>query len=407
MTSPYPSRRHSSHVLGELLLTSWLGCTLLIGLALTLINLRDHQQQIMRESDYASQAVAAILRTPLQPLQRQQLLEAYGQSSRRKPVEGMNVLLVVSRSGRIDYASKPTWRRLHINDPLFERMQSDDPDFQSVVDCFRRHRNDCMQYESIDWHLHLAGITVVRPLTMPAAALGLPRQPFLVLVNFDSGVLIGDVLQDLPILLGLSLLISSLFCACLWFLLAKRLLPQLLEASQIDALTQLMNRTSFMDIAMEVLAEAEERKGELVFVILDLDHFKCINDTYGHGCGDAALASVGKLLLTVTRPDDLVCRFGGEEFAMLLATSRETGSKVLERLRLQLEMNRLLYDGNRIPLTVSIGAAASCQCGYNLDFLYNAADKALYNAKKGGRNRVEWNGGELVTRLPVPLNRQL
>jgi diguanylate cyclase (GGDEF)-like protein len=65
-------------------------------------------------------------------------------------------------------------------------------------------------------------------------------------------------------------------------------------------------------------------------------------------------------------------------------------------------MNRLRYNGHNIPLTVSIGAAATAQCGYNVDFLYNSADKALYTAKRRGRNRLEWNDGELVSRLSLP-----
>jgi diguanylate cyclase (GGDEF)-like protein len=203
----------------------------------------------------------------------------------------------------------------------------------------------------------------------------------------------------LPGLLLISSLIATLLGAGLWYAISARMLPQLIEATQTDALTQLMTRTSFMDTAMELLADSEERQGDLVFAILDIDHFKRINDTYGHGCGDAALSSVGSLLLTVTRPEDLVCRFGGEEFAMLISAQREAGTKVLERLRLQLEMNRLSYNGHRIPLTASIGAAATSQCGYNIDFLYNAADKALYAAKQQGRNRLEWNAGELVSRL--------
>ena len=86
---------------------------------------------------------------------------------------------------------------------------------------------------------------------------------------------------------------------------------------------------------------------------------------------------------------------------MLIEAPREAGAKALERLRLQLEMNSLLHNGNRIPLTVSIGAAATAQCGYNVDFLYNAADKALYTAKRRGRNRLQWNDGELVSRLSL------
>lgn len=401
MTALPPSLRRSGRFLRRLLLSYWLGGGLLISVALTAINIWDHQQRIVGEGEQASHLVAASLRTPITSLQRQQLLQAFGESSRLHQVEGINVLLVIDSAGKVAYASRSTWRALPITDRQFDQMEGDDPDFRDVVACFQRNDSDCLSIRSVDWHLHLGSFTVVRPISVPATDLGLPRRSYLVLVNFDGGMLISDVLQDLPLILLLALLISSLLATCLWVILSGRLLPQLMEVTQTDSLTQLMNRTSFMELAMDLLAEAEERKGDLVFAILDIDHFKRINDTYGHGCGDAALASVGSLLLTVTRPEDLVCRFGGEEFALLLTASRDAGGKALERLRLQLEMNRLQYNGHRIPLTVSIGAAATHQCGYNLDFLYNAADKALYAAKHAGRNRLEWNAGELVTRLPL------
>lgn len=152
---------------------------------------------------------------------------------------------------------------------------------------------------------------------------------------------------------------------------------------------------------MDLLAEAEERNGELVFAILDIDHFKRINDTHGHDCGDVALVSVAAVLATVLRPDDLICRFGGEEFALLLSTSKDQGRKVLERLRLQLEMNRVGYNGHQLPITASIGAAATEDCGHNLDYLYNAADKALYVAKRAGRNRLEWSDPQSLSRLQL------
>lgn len=400
MSSLPSSLRHSTRVLRRLLLTYWVGSVLLIGAGLTVIDLLEQRQQMVREGEQIAHMVSSALRTPMTTRQRQVLLEAYGQTNRLHRVEGLNVLMVIDASGHIAYSSRPTWRTLLVSDPLLDQVAGDDPDFRGVVECFRGKQGDCMQIRSVDWHVHLSGFTVIRPVSMPAPDLGLPRQPYLVLVNFDAGMLISDVLQDVPTLLVLAVLISSLLWAGLWLSLSRGLLPQLVEATQTDALTQLINRTSFMEQAMDLLADAEERRAELVFAILDIDHFKRINDTYGHGCGDAALSSVGALLLTVTRPDDLVCRFGGEEFALLLSASRDAGNKALERLRLQLEMNRLNYNGHHIPLTVSIGAAASSDCGYNIDFLYNASDKALYAAKHGGRNRLEWNTGELISRLP-------
>lgn len=401
MNSQSPSLRQSSRLLRQLLLIAWLGSSLLVGAALLLLNVRDHQQSLMQEGTLAAHLISAALRTPLNGKQRQRLVEAYGQTSRLHQMEGMNVLLVVDRSGQIVFSSRPTWQSLRIEDPLFDQIEGDDHDFYAVVDCFRRDRSDCMELSSHDWHLHLGGFTVIREVSIPAMDLGLPRQNFLVLVNFDAGMLSSDVIQDLPAIILLAVFISGLLCSGLWFAISGKLLPRLLEASQTDSLTQLMSRTAFMELAMDLLAEAEERNGDVSFAILDLDHFKHINDTYGHGCGDAALALVGSLLLTVTRSEDLVCRFGGEEFAILLSTGRGGGHKALERLRLQLEMNHLFYEGHRIPLTASIGAAASSECGYNIDFLYNAADKALYAAKRGGRNRVAWNSGELVSRLPA------
>lgn len=399
---PLPaSLRHSAQFLRQLLITYWIGSTLMISAALTVYDLWEHQKQIVREGEQIAHLVASSLRTEMTNKHRQQLLEAYSQTNRTERFDRVNVVLVLDRSGHAVYSSRPTWRSLLISDALFDQMILDDPDFNEVVRCFRRNEADCMGLRSTDWNPQFSGISIVRPVWMLPTDLGLPRQPFLVVVNFDSGMLIGDVLQDMPWLVLISLLLAALLVAGLWFALASRLLPQLVEASQTDALTQLMTRTSFMELAMEMLAEAEERQGELVFAILDIDHFKRINDTYGHGCGDAALASVGTLLHAVTRPEDLVCRFGGEEFAMLLTVPREAGAKALERLRLQMEMNRLLHNGNRIPITVSIGAAATSQCGYNVDFLYNAADKALYMAKDRGRNRLEWNDGEVFSRLSL------
>jgi diguanylate cyclase (GGDEF)-like protein len=164
-------------------------------------------------------------------------------------------------------------------------------------------------------------------------------------------------------------------------------------------LTGLINRDLFMEYAMTALAAAEEEALELVFAIVDIDYFKRINDTYGQATGDAALAHVAAIFKASIGPDDLLCRFGGEEFAFLINAQHSATNPVLERLRLQLEMAGLDYAGHHLRITASFGAVSTSDCGYNIDLLYNTADKALYSAKQSGRNRIVWSEGLSLTRL--------
>ncbi len=393
--------RQSAGFLRTLLLLYGFGSATLIFLSLAALDLVERHREVILEGEQAAHVVQASLRAPLSDEARQALLESYGETGRTERLDGMNVLLVVNAQGTIVYASRPAWRRLKITDPLVSRAETDDPDFRRVVTCFASQDSECLELRSSDLSLRTGSFTVVRPAQRPPQDLGLARDAYLVIANFDTGVVLVDFAQDLVLVLLLSLLLGSLLTASLWYVLAAQLLPRLNQVAQTDGLTQLSNRTSFMEAAMDLLAEAEERNGELVFAILDIDHFKRINDTHGHDCGDVALVSVAAVLATVLRPDDLICRFGGEEFALLLSTSKDQGRKVLERLRLQLEMNRVGYNGHQLPITASIGAAATEDCGHNLDYLYNAADKALYVAKRAGRNRLEWSDPQSLSRLQL------
>jgi diguanylate cyclase (GGDEF)-like protein len=379
-----------------------LGSSLLIAAVLGGLDLVERHREVIQEGEEASLLVEALLRSPMEDGSRQAVLEAYGQGNEDHRLVGMNMLLVVNAEGRIVYTTRPTWRGLRIDDPLTSRVETDDLDFAAVTDCFRRRQDDCMVLRSSDLRLRLGSFTVVRPVQQPPRDLGLPRQPFLVVANFDSGVVLMDFTQDLLVVLLISVLLGVLLTVGLWLFLSSRLLPRLSEVAQTDGLTRLMNRTLFMELAITQLADAEERGAEIVFAILDIDHFKRINDTYGHDCGDVALVTVGSVLATVLRPEDMVCRFGGEEFALLLAADKAASRKILERLRLQLEMSRVGHEGYQVPITASLGAASSADCGYNLDYLYTSADKALYAAKNGGRNRIEWTDSQSTTRLLIP-----
>lgn len=389
----------SNRFLRNLLVGFWLGSAALCTVLLGTIDLVERHREVLSDAEHVRDVVAASLMTPMETAKRQMLLQSYINTPREDELEGMNLLLVLNDSGRVIYSSRPSWLGLSVTDPLLNLSETSDPDFQELAACFGRADPDCMTYSTSALRLRLGSFTVVRPLERPSRDIGISREKLLLVANYDPGVVLIDYSHDLVILLLSSLATMGGLTLVLAYLLYSWLLPQLTETSHTDGLTQLINRNLFMDQAKELLAEAEERQAEMVFAILDIDHFKLINDTYGHACGDAALAHVSAIFRTVTRPDDLLCRFGGEEFALLLNGSRQAAGRALERIRLQLEMSRLTFAGHQLKLTASFGAAATADCGYNIDYLYTTADKALYIAKQTGRNRLEWSDGRILSRL--------
>lgn len=389
----------SNRFLRNLLVGFWLGSAALCTVLLGTIDLVERHREVLNDAEHVRDIVSASLTTPMETAKRQMMLQTYINTPREDVLDGMNLLLVLNDSGRVIYSSQPSWLGLSVTDPLLNLSQTSDPDFQGLSACFGRAEPDCMTYSTSALQLRLGSFTVVRPVERPSPDIGISREKLLVVANYDPGVVLIDYSHDLVILLLSSLATMGALTLVLAYLLSSWLLPQLTETSHTDGLTQLINRNLFMEQAKELLAEAEERQAEMVFAILDIDHFKRINDTYGHACGDAALAHVSAIFRTVTRPDDLLCRFGGEEFALLLNGSRQAAGRALDRMRLQLEMSRLTFAGHQLKLTASFGAAATADCGYNIDYLYNTADKALYIAKQTGRNRLEWSDGRILSRL--------
>jgi diguanylate cyclase (GGDEF)-like protein len=389
----------SRRLLRHLLIAFWLGSSALASGLLVGIDLVERHREVIDDAEHVRDVVIASVAVPMPTKARQDMLRAFNSIPQEDEIHGMNLALVVGQAGKIVYSSRQAWLGLSVTDPLLSRSETNDPDFQGLVRCFQQSEPDCLSYTSSDFQLRLGSFTVIRPVQRPSPGLGLGREQLLVVANYDPGVVMADFSQDLIIVLISSLLFMGLLTLLLGYLLFSRLLPQIAETSHTDELTQLVNRSLFMERAKVLLADAEERHAEMVFAILDIDHFKRINDTYGHSCGDAALAHVAEIFRTVTRPDDLICRFGGEEFALLLDGSRQTAGRALDRMRLQLEMSRLGYGGHNLKITASFGAAATAECGYNIDYLYNTADKALYVAKQTGRNRLEWSDGRILSRL--------
>ena len=156
-----------------------------------------------------------------------------------------------------------------------------------------------------------------------------------------------------------------------------------------DRLTKTANRHYFTERATAVLADVDP-DGPASLLMFDIDHFKRVNDTYGHSAGDAILRDVADRVHKSLRGEDLFARYGGEEFVVLLARCRLGPAVALaERVRQVIASEPFDYQGKKIPITISIGVASSGDRTFPLSDFINQADAALYEAKHRGRNRVE------------------
>jgi len=159
-----------------------------------------------------------------------------------------------------------------------------------------------------------------------------------------------------------------------------------------DSLTDLYNRRYFMQTGKQEIERANRYKEPLSLMMIDIDHFKNVNDTYGHIAGDKVLKQLSSILKESVRNADIAGRLGGEEFGIILPkSSLDKAKQVAERLRKNIENNTFKFDEANISITISIGIAAYKETNINMDNLIHEADLALYEAKKIGRNCVVTN----------------
>lgn len=196
------------------------------------------------------------------------------------------------------------------------------------------------------------------------------------------------------VLLGL-LLALLLLGAASWYAFAsaaetEALSLELERLAQTDSLTGLTNRRHFMELADKELSRTERYGGAMSVLMLDIDHFKKVNDTYGHASGDVVLQRFARVFLQELRDIDIVGRLGGEEFAVILTqTDGEQAIEVAERLRARVANGTVdLPQGFALHCTVSIGVSTLCGPEDHIEGLLSLADRALYKAKRTGRNRV-------------------
>ena len=168
-----------------------------------------------------------------------------------------------------------------------------------------------------------------------------------------------------------------------------RLVRQLEELATTDGLTGCLNKRAFLDQMEQKLLAAQRFGRKLSVIVTDLDHFKAVNDTYGHAEGDRVLRELGKVLKRVKRETDLVARFGGEEFCVLCEETDTHGAELLaERVREELEGTELQTELGPLRVTASLGVATFPDHASSAPDLFVQGDKALYEAKNRGRNQV-------------------
>jgi diguanylate cyclase (GGDEF)-like protein len=169
----------------------------------------------------------------------------------------------------------------------------------------------------------------------------------------------------------------------------KRLMETLREANLHDPMTGLSNRRFLEEFLATLLASAQRRQTHLAVLMLDLDYFKMVNDTYGHDAGDAVLKSVAKVLTHSVRASDLVIRYGGEEFLIILQDAEgDAAERVAENIRVAVENLKIQVAGTLLQKTISIGIADFPTDSETFWQAVKFADVALYQAKETGRNKV-------------------
>lgn len=185
------------------------------------------------------------------------------------------------------------------------------------------------------------------------------------------------------------ILVEDVTDVCHYQTMLNKTLEDLALANRIDGLTQVFNRKHWEECLASEFARARRYNHGLALIMLDLDHFKSLNDNHGHQCGDLVLIETAKVIKSALRVSDLFGRYGGEEFAIILPETDLIGAlDVAERIRDDIAGNLLTFQGHQFAITASIGVAVIEDTDSRYEDLISRADASLYKAKDSGRNTV-------------------
>lgn len=232
----------------------------------------------------------------------------------------------------------------------------------------------CILVFYISSFLNVFDILPYAPLYKPYTMLPAGTQNYVILVNLFSSTFIAIVL-------------ARLFNSFLERWKDRERKQRILM--NLDPLTQILNRRGITEHFTQIQNDDRRKSKNVCVALIDIDHFKSINDRYGHDCGDQVIITISQTLALNTRQKDHLGRFGGEEFIIVFEdTSLEIAHQIVERCRLAIEAHRLDYQGEIIQFTASFGLAASTLELDDQQSFILKADQALYQAKNSGRNRI-------------------
>jgi diguanylate cyclase (GGDEF)-like protein/PAS domain S-box-containing protein len=262
----------------------------------------------------------------------------------------------------------------------------------------------CWALRTGHMHLVLAG-----DATAPCAHAAGVKNTYLCIPILAQGETMGilhfQATDEAPQLEASELSLKTTFAGQVGLSIANIKLREALRTQSVrDDLTGLYNRRYLEEALEREVRRASRAAHSLGVLIIDLDYFKTFNDTYGHDAGDAVLRETGVSLTKGIRAEDLVCRFGGEEFVVILPTADLTASRArAERLRCKMRELTIMYQGKSLGMvTISVGVAAFPEHGTSPKELMAAADAALYEAKRGGRDQVAVAAPKVSEELAVP-----
>jgi diguanylate cyclase (GGDEF)-like protein len=233
-------------------------------------------------------------------------------------------------------------------------------------------------FENIYFGLYFGGLYGL----FPSAIVNVLGQPLLLIVPKALNIVAGCVVLGLLLLRWLPMAVTERR-------LAEKYADHLEGLAVTDQLTGLYNRRHFETAARAELARFQRYFRPLSVLIFDVDHFKTINDHFGHAVGDRVLTLVAAACRSIKRASDIATRIGGDEFAILLPETNEEAARAFaERLRQEITECAPIIHGEKLDLTASFGVAVATRRTTHIDTLLQSADEALYEAKRTGRNKV-------------------